>query len=127
MKQHCYDEKTGIPYVLVGDYYLPWGNLPDDDSDDTPIDVWGQRRLRYLKENRKGLYSELLMTRKLKGYLAELNGQAADMFSRLIKQMANREDVTEGLEADDQMAWVGRMNSIRARAREIIINEIIYN
>jgi hypothetical protein len=111
---------------LVGDYYLPWGNLPDDNSDDTPIDVWGQRRLRYLKENRAGLYSELWMTEKLKGYLAELAGQA-EMFSRLVKQMANREGVKERLEADDQMAWVGRMNSIRARAREIINNEMIYN
>lgn len=112
---------------MVGDYYLPCGNLPDDDSDDTPIDVWGQRRLRYLKENRKGLYSEILMTGKLKGYLAELNGQAADMFSRLVKQMENREGVKERLEADDQMAGVGRMNSIHARAREIINNEMIYN
>ena len=126
MKQHYYDEKTGIPDVLVGDYYLPWGYLPDDNSDVTPIDIWGQRRLRYLKENRKGLYSALLMTGKLKGYLAELDGQA-EMFSRLVKQMANREYVTERLEADDQMAWVGRMNSIRAKAREIINNEIIYN
>ena len=127
MKQHYYDEKAWIPDVLVGDYYLPCGNLPDDDSDDTPIDVWGQRRLRYLKENRKGLYSEILMTGKLKGYLAELNGQAADMFSRLVKQMENREGVKERLEADDQMAGVGRMNSIHARAREIINNEMIYN
>jgi len=126
MKQHYYDEKTGIPDVLVGDYYLPWGYLPDDNSDVTPIDIWGQRRLRYLKENRKGLYSELLMTGKLKGYLAELDGQE-EMFSRLVKQMANREYVTERLEADDQMAGVGRMNSIRAKAREIINNEIIYN
>jgi len=94
MKQHYYDEKTGILDVLVGDYYLPWGYLPDDNSDDTPIDVWGQRRLRYLKENRKGLYSELLMTGKLKGYLAELDGQE-EMFSRLVKQMANREGVKE--------------------------------
>ena len=127
MKQHYYDEKTGIPDVLVGDYYLPWGNLPDDNSDDTPIDVCGQRRLWYLKENRKGLYSELLMTGKLKGYLAELDGQAADMFFRLVKQMANREGVKERLEAEDPMAWVGSMNSIRARAREIINNEMIYN
>ena len=67
------------------------------------------------------------MTGKLKGYLAEFDGQAVDMFSRLVKQMANREGMKERVEAEDQMAWVGRMNSIRARAREIINNEIIYN
>lgn len=87
----------------------------------------GQRRKRYLKEHRKELYAELLTSGKLNGYLKELDEQAQDMFSWLVQQMADREGVTERLKADDQMAWVGRMNSIRGRARETVNNEFIYN
>ncbi len=92
-----------------------------------PIGVWGQRRKRYLIEHRKELYAELLTSGKLNGYLKELDEQAQDMFSWLVQQMADREGVTERLNADDQMAWVGRMNSIRGRARETVNNEFIYN
>lgn len=123
----CYiDEKTGIPYVLVGDYYLPWGDLPDDAIDGNPIGAWGQRHLRYLKEHRKVLYSELLTSGKLNSYLVEIDEQAHDMFSRLVSELAQKESVTEKLKAENQMEWVCRMNNIRDRAREIVNSEIIY-
>ena len=82
--------------------------------------------MRYLKQHRKGLYSELLTSGKLNDYLANLNEQAEEMFSRLVKQMAEAEGVTEQLKADNQMEWVGRMNNIRNRAMEIVSNELIY-
>ena len=92
-----------------------------------PIGVWGQRHLRYIKQNRKALYLNLLTSGKLNGYLADLDKQAEEMFSQLVKQMAEREGVTEKLKADNQMEWVARMNNIRSRATEIVNHDIIYN
>ena len=91
-----------------------------------PIGVWGQRRLRYIKQNRKVLYLNLLTSGKLNGYLVDLDKQAEDMFFRLVKQMAEREGVTEQLKADNQMEWVGRMNNIRNRVTEVVNHDIIY-
>ena len=90
------------------------------------IGVWGQRHLRYIKQHRKVLYLNLLTSGKLNGYLADIDRQAEDMFCRLVKQMAEREGVTEQLKADNQMEWVGRMNNIRSRATEIVNTDLIY-
>lgn len=87
----------------------------------------GTTTLRYIKQNRKVLYLNLLTSGKLNGYLTDLDKQAEDMFFRLVKQMAEREDVTEKLKADNQMEWVGRMNNIRSRAKEVINNELIFS
>ena len=88
--------------------------------------MWGKRHLRYIKQNRKVLYLNLLTSGKLNGYISKLDKQAEEMFFRLIKQMAEREGVTEKLKADNQMEWVARMNNIRSRVTEIVNNGIIY-
>ena len=125
MKQHFTDEKTEIRYTLQGDYYLPDLVLPAEEQQ--TIGIWGQRHLRHIKQNRKVLYTNLLTSGKLNSYLADINRQAEEMFSRLVKQMAEREGVTEQLKADNQMEWVGRMNNIRSRATEIVNHDIIYD
>lgn len=125
MEKQIYNEQTGIGYTLQGDYYLPDLTLPE--QEDKPIGLWGQRHARHLKQNHKVLYMNLLTSGKLNSYLADIDEQAENMFSRLVKQMAEREGVTEQLKADDQMEWVARMNNIRSRATEIVNNEIIYN
>lgn len=124
MKQHFTDEKTGIRYTLQGDYYLPDLALPAEEQQ--PIGIWGQRHLRHLKQNRRVLYANLLTSGKLNSYLADIDKQAEEMFSRLVKQMAEREGLTEQLKADNQMAWVARMNSIRSRATEVVNTDLIY-
>ena len=124
MKQYFTDEKTGINYTLQGDYYLPDLALPAEEQH--PIGIWGQRHLRHIKQNRRVLYTNLLTSGKLNTYLADINLQAEEMFSRLVKQMAEREGVTEQLKADNQMAWVGRMNNIRSRATEVVNTDFIY-
>ena len=124
MKQHFTDERTGIGYTLQGDYYLPDLQLPPEKE--TEIGVWGQRHLRYLKQNRKVLYTNLLTAGKLNEHLAEIDKQAEDMFLRLVKQKAEREGVTGKLKAENQMEWVGRMNNIRSRATEIVNAELIF-
>ena len=123
MEKRIYNEQTGISYTLQGDYYLPDLTLPD--QEDEPIGLWGQRHSRYIKQHRKILYTNLLTSGKLNGYLADIDKQAEDMFFRLVKQMAGREGVTEQLKANNQMEWVARMNNIRSRATEIIYVELI--
>ena len=125
MKKRIYNEQTGIGYTLQGDYYLPDLKLPE--QEDKPIGLWGQRHLRYIKQHRKILYINLLTSGKLNEHLADIDKQAENMFFRLVKQMAEREGVTEQLKADNQMEWVARMNNIRSRVTEIIKNNIIYN
>lgn len=125
MEKRIYNKKTGISYTLQGDYYLPDLKLPDEEN--KPIGLWGQRHARHLKQNHEVLYMNLLTSGKLNGYLADIDAQAENMFSRLVKQIAEREGVTEQLKADDQMEWVARMNNIRNRTTEIVNNEIIYN
>ena len=115
---------TEITYTRQGDYYLPDLRLPEQDN--RPIGIWGQRRRRYLKEHHKILYYNLLASCKLHDHLADINEEAEEMLNRLVKQMAEKEGVTEQLKADDQMLWVKRMNCIRNRAEEIVMNEIIY-
>ena len=118
-------EEMGGTYTQVGDYLLPDLKLPEEEQQ--PIGVWGQRHRRYLKEHHRATYVTLLTGGKLNGYLADIDRQAEEMFSRLVKQMAEREGVTEKIKADNQMEWVARMNNIRSRATEIVNNDIIYN
>lgn len=109
MDKYIYDEKNGLWYELQGDCYLPCLKLPEERT--AYIGVWGQRHLRYLKQHRKGLYSELLISGKLNDYLADINEQAEEMFPRLVKQLAEKEGVTEALKAENQMLWVQKMNT----------------
>ena len=125
MEKVIYDKKNALWYELQGDYYIPCLKLPEEEQQ--PIGIWGQRHLRYIKQNRKMLYLNLLTSGKLNGYLSDIDKQAEDMFSRLVKQMAEREGVTEKLKAENQMEWVGRMNNIRSRAKEVINNELIFS
>ena len=123
MEKYITDERTGLRYELVGDYYLIAG---DDEPEERPIGIWGQRHLRYLKQHRRTVYAELLTNGKLNGYLAYLNEQAEDMFSRLVKELAEKEGITETLKAENQILWVQRMNAVRETATEIINNDLIY-
>lgn len=125
MERRIYNEQTGISYTLQGDYYLPDLALPE--QEDKPIGLWGQRHLRYIKQHRKIFYINLLISGKLNEHLTDIDKQAENMFSQLVKQTAKREGVTEQLKSDNQMEWVARMNNIRSRATEIVNNDIIYN
>ena len=124
MEKHIFNEQTGIGYTLQGDYYLP--DLACPDEKEQHIALWGQRHLRYLKQHRKVLYYNLLTSGKLNDYLADIDKQAENMFSRLVKQMADREGVSEQLKADNPIQWVGKMNNIRNSVAETIYSEIIY-
>lgn len=117
-------EEMGGTYTQVGDYLLPNLELPEEEQQ--PIGVWGQHHRRYLKEHRQAAYATLLTSGKLNSYLADIDPQSEEMFSRLVKQMAEAEGVTEKLKAADPMEWVRRMNNIRNRAMEIVNSELIY-
>lgn len=117
-------EEMGGTYTQVGDYLLPNLELPEEEQQS--IGVWGQRHRRYLKDHRRGTYATLLTSGKLNSYLADIDRQSEEMFSRLVNQMAEVEGVTETLKATDPMEWVGRMNNIRNRAMEIVNGELIY-
>ncbi len=117
-------EKMGGTYTQVGDYFLPDLKLPEEET--KPIGVWGQRHRRYLKEHKRATYTTLLTSGKLNSYLADIDAQAEEMFSLLVKQIAEREGVTEQIKVENQMKWVGAINSIRACVREIVESEIIY-
>lgn len=124
MKQHFTDGKAGISYTLQGDYYLPDLALPAQKEE--VIGVWGQRHLRYIKQNRKILYTNLLTSGKLNSYLADINKQAETLFFGLVKQLAEKHHVTEKLKAENQMEWVGLMNNIRACVEEVVMEDLIY-
>ena len=117
-------EQLGGTYTRQGDYCLPNACLPPEEE--RPIGVYGQRRRVYLKKHHRVLYFNLLTTGKLNDYLADLNEQAEAMFSRLVKQLSEKEGVTEALKAENQMLWVQRMNNIRSAAMEIVANDLIY-
>ena len=118
-------EEMGGACVRQGDYLLPCLSLLAK-KENKPVGVWGHRHLRYLKQHRKVLYTNLLTSGKLNSYLADIDEQAEEMFSRLVKQLAEKENVTEKLKAENQMLWLQRMNNIRSRAREVVNTEIIY-
>lgn len=117
-------EQIGGAYTLQGDYRLP--NLTLHTEEERPIGVWGQRRLRYLKQHHRVLYYNLLTSGKLHSHVADTEEQAQAPFSRLVKEYAEKEGVTEQLKAADQMAWVRRMNDIRSRVIEVVSKELIY-
>lgn len=117
-------EEMGGTYTQVGDYLLPDLKLPEEEQQ--PIGVWGQRHRRYQKEHHRATYATLLTGGKLNGYLADIDRQAEELFSRLVKQMAEAEGITETLKATDSMEWVGRMNNIRNKTMEIVNSELIY-
>ena len=123
MRKFITDERTGLRYELVGDYYLIAG---EDEPESRPIGVWGQRHLRYLKEHRRVRYANLLTTGKLNDYLADLNEQAEAMFFQLVKLLSEEEGVTEALKAENQMLWVRKMNNLRNAATEIVSDMLIY-
>ena len=124
MERFVTDERTGLKYELVGDYYLIAGD--DEPEEDRPIGVWGQRHLRYLKKHHRVRYANLLTSSELNAYLADIDRRAEELFLRLAKQMAEAEGITEKLKASDQMEWVRQMNSIRNRAMEIVNAELIF-
>ena len=121
MEKYITDERTGLKYELVGDYYLIAGD--DEPEEERPIGIWGQRHLRYLKEHRRVRYANLLTAGKLNDYLADLNEQAEAM---LVKLLAEKKGVTEVLKAENQMLWAQKMNNLRNAAIEIVTNELIY-
>ena len=123
MEKYIYDNNNGLWYELQGDYYIPCLVLEEDLQ---PIGMWGRKRLRYIKEHRPVLHTTLLLSGKLNSYLAEIDNRATEMFDLLVKQLAEKEGITEQLKAADQMAWVGAMNNIRNRAEEIVNAEVIY-
>lgn len=115
---------TKISYTQQGDYLLPDLKLPEQPK--VEIGIWGKRHLRYLKNHHPIIYTNLLTSCKLTAYLADIDEQAEDMFFRLVKQLSEKEGVTEQLKAENQMMWVARMNNIRNRAEEIVTEELIY-
>ena len=124
MERFIIDERPGLKYELVEDYYLIAGD--DEPEEDQPIGVWGQRHLRYLKEHRRVRYANLLTSGELNAYLADIDRQAEELFLRLVKQMADAEGITETLKASNPMEWVGRIKSCRNRATEIVCHQVIY-
>ena len=117
-------EQFGGVYTMQGDYRLPNLTLPTEDE--RPIGVWGQRRLRYLKQHHKVLYYNLLTSGKLHSHLADVEEEAQILFSRLVKEYAEKEGVTEQLKAADQMKWAQRMNSIRERVMETVYSDVVF-
>ena len=124
MKNRIYDEKNGLWYEKQGDYFIPCLSLSEEKQN--PIGIWGQRHLRYIKQHKRVFYANLLSSCKLNSYLADVDEQAEDMFSRLVKQLAEKENVTEDLKAENQMLRVQKMNSIRNRATEVVNANLIY-
>lgn len=123
MKKYITDENTGISYMLVGDVYIP--NLVSTDTN-YEIGCWGRKHKAYIKQYKPAFYTTLLTQCKLNSYLADIEQQAQQLFLWLVKQMAEREGVTEKLKADNQMEWVARMNNIRSRATEVVNTDLIY-
>ncbi|MBU5453085.1 TnpV protein [Pseudoflavonifractor sp. MSJ-30] len=124
MEKYIYNEQNGLWFELQGDYYLPCLKLPEEPE--VHIGIWGQRHRRYLKSHRRALYTSLLTSGKLNSYLADINRQAEELFSRLVKQIAESENINEELKATDTTAWIGKMNNVRNRAAEVVSEEIIY-
>ena len=123
MEKYITDERTGLNYESVGDYYLIAG---DDVQEQKPIGIWGQRHGKYLREHKHAIYSGLLISGKLDSYLWDIDRQAEAMFSQLVTQMAAQEGIMEQVKAEDQMLWVQRMNAVRETVTEIINHDLIY-
>ena len=125
MNKYIYDESNGLWYELQRDYCIPCLTLPAEKGH-KPIDLWGQRHKRYLQEHKRAVYITFLTSGKLNCYLTDIDEQATEMIFRLVEQMADKEGVTEQLKVEKPMLWVGRMNEIQTRAREIVYADIIY-
>ncbi|MCM1508810.1 MAG: TnpV protein [Ruminococcus flavefaciens] len=117
-------EELGGTYHEENVYLIPNLTLPPEEE--KPIGIWGQRHIRYIKKYKRLFYANLLTSGKLNSYLSDIDRQAEEMFSRLVKQMAEREDITEQMKANNQLMWVQRMNNIKNRATEIVNADIIY-
>ncbi len=124
MEKYITDERTGLQYELVGDYYLLAGE--DAPEENKPIGIWGKEHFQFIKNHRLLLFYDLLFSNKLNDYLADIDRQAEETFTRLIGDMAKSEGITEKLKAENQMEWLRRMNNIQSRAREIVNSENIY-
>ena len=123
MKKTIFEEMGGT-YIRHGDYLIPCLTLLEEEQ--RFIGVWGQRHLRYLKEHKEAVYITLLTSGRLNSYLADIEEQAQERFERIVEQMKQAHGITERLKAENQMEWVARMNNIRACAREVVDNEMIY-
>ena len=124
MERYIFDENNGLWYELVGDYYLPMVTVQQMDAE--KIGIWGERRRKFLREHMKVTYTGMLLAGTLEEHLIKVNEVAEEMFDLLVKQMAANEGITETLKAENQMAWVQQMNNVRARAAEIVREELIY-
>ena len=123
LKKHIYDEHNGLYYTLVGDYYIPDLELPEETR---PSGIWGRMQKDYLEQYYPTLYNDLILSGRLWTYLADLNEQAQNQLECIIGQLKEAEGITEELKTQDEMSWVSAMNSIRSRAEEIILRELIY-
>lgn len=124
MEKYIYDNTNGLWYELNRDYYIPC--LTITEAEQLPIGVWGRKHLQYIKEYRPVLYTDLTLSGRLYSYLTEINAQATTRLNIIVQQLAEAQGINEQMKAQDQMAWVGTMNSIRSCAEEIILNELIY-
>lgn len=124
MKKHIYDESNGLWYELIGDYYIPVLTLSSEEQ--RPIGKWGRMHRNYLEQHHPIRFNDLILSGQLWTYLADLNEQAQERLSLIVEQLKTAEGVAEDLKETDLMAWVGAMNSIRNRAEEIILHEMIY-
>ena len=122
MDKYIYNESNGLWYERCGDYYLPCLALDEE----KPVGVWGERYRRYLKEHRRSIYNEMLLNGTLDDHVAEIDRKADEMIERLTAEMATREGITEQLKATNQMAWIGAMNNIDARVKEVIYKDLIF-
>ena len=124
MKKTIFEEMGGT-YVRCRDYFIPNLTLPEEEEMRF-VGVWGQRHLQYLKEYRKTVYLDLMMSGRLNSYLADIEEQAQKRFERIVEQMKQAQEITERLKSENQMEWVGKMNNIQSCAREIVDKEMIY-
>lgn len=122
MEKYIFDEKNGLHYELVGDYYLPCLTAPEP----IQLGVWGRRRSQYLKEHKKIQYLNMLTTDTLNAHLKEIDQQAEEMFFQLVNQLKAAEGITEQLKAENQLVWVQQMNNIHQRVKEIVSIDLIY-
>ncbi len=123
LKKHIYDKNNGLHYTLIGDYYIPDLQLPDEER---PIGKYGRMHREYLKENNPMLFNELILSCQIWTYLANINEQAQDRLHIIIRQMQKSESVNEKMKENNQWEWIQKMNSIYNRAEEIVLNELIY-
>ena len=125
MEKYIYNEQNDLWYELQGDCYIPFLVLPDE-KEERHIGIWGHRHLRYIREHKKVLYTDLLISGKLQSYLADVEEQAQELFDRLMKQRTECEGITEKLKAESPMLWVGRMNALRSAVTETVNAEVIF-